>query len=733
MLSSQHKGSGLLLLGLSVSSSVVSAAQDWSCPTTPASGNSIQQKAPRLPQGVQKEAVYIEADQALFKEKGLSVLEGMVIIAKDDTRLSADQATYEKQTQRITAEGNVYFISDGLELHTQKLNFDLATSTGEIQQADYRFSGMNGRGSSEKISREANGVARLTEATYTTCPVDNNTWSIHAKSIELDQTTEEGVARNLSLRIKDTPVLYLPYFSFPLSDKRKSGFLTPTFATNESSGVNISVPYYWNMAPNYDLTVTTNYLSQRGVKLDTDFRYLSNKQSGSFQYDFLPGDDEYAGKNRYFFDLKYARVLDQNSELTLDAKGVSDNQYFEDLGTSLESSSIVNLERTLGYKTQRGDWLFSALVQDFQVLDSTSEAYARLPQLKFDWHPETVAGETEWDFNGEYTFFSNSSSSDGHRLNAEASVRKRFGDNFAYVTPAVKLQHASYQLDRDSDDQINRSLPTVSVDSGLFFERELDGGKLVQTLEPRLYYTYTPFTDQSNIPVFDSSDRTLSYSQLFSDNRFTGKDRVEDANRLSTSLTTRLENQKTGREVFRASVGQIYHFDARKVVLSDTDAADEPVEAGTRSELVFEAAGELNASTRMTTTAFVDTNDASVTASQFKVNYKDQKERVLNLGYNQRKNDYEAAHISFATPVTESWKVAGGYEHDLENDRMLESVLGLEYRGCCWKGRIAGRKYLQSDNTSYDDAIFVELELKGLGNFGSSANTFLSNQIYGYE
>lgn len=732
MLSSQHTGSGLLLLGLSVSPSVVSAAQDWSCPADPASSSNLQQpKIPHLPQGVQKEAVYIEADQALFKEKGLSVLEGMVIIAKDSTRLNADQATYEKQTQQISAEGNVYFISDGLELQTQKLNFNLATSTGEIQQADYQFSGLDGRGSSEKISREANGVARLTDATYTTCPLDNNTWSIRAKSIELDQAKDEGVARNLSLRIKDTPILYLPYFSFPLSEKRKSGFLTPTFATDDSSGVHISVPYYWNMAPNYDLTVTTNFLSQRGVKLDSEFRYLSNKQSGSFEYDFLPGDDEYADKNRYFFNLKYARALSENSELTLDAKGVSDNQYFEDLGTSLESSSVVNLERTLRYENRRGDWTFSALVQDFQVLDSTSEAYARLPQLRFDWQPQAAVGEAQWDFNGEYAFFSNNNASDGHRLSAEASVKKRFGDQFAYVTPAIKLQHASYQVDQDDDDQINRTLPTVSLDSGLFFERELKDGKLVQTLEPRLYYTYTPFNDQNSIPVFDSSDRTLSYSQLFSDNRFTGKDRIEDANRLSTSLTTRLQNRETGREVFRASAGQIYHLDDRKVSLSAE--SDATIQAGTRSELVFEAAGELNASTRMTTTAFVNTNDGSVTASQLKINYKDQKDRVLNVGYNQRKDDYEAAHISFATPVTESWKLAGGYEHDLENDRMLESVLGVEYRGCCWKGRIAGRKYLLSDNTTYDDAIFVELELKGLGNFGSSARTFLNNQIYGYE
>nr|CAA6829019.1 MAG: Outer membrane protein Imp, required for envelope biogenesis / Organic solvent tolerance protein precursor [uncultured Thiotrichaceae bacterium] len=728
MLSTQHAGSGLLLLGLSASPQVALAAQNWSCPEAPVTHKNTEKKSYPIPKGLPEKAVYIEADQALFKDEGQSILDGAVIIIKDSTQLKADLATYEQQTQQVSAEGNVYFISDGLELNTEKLNFNLATSTGEMQQADYQFSSTDGRGSSQKIRREANGVARLTEASYTTCPLDNNTWSLHAKSIKLDQESETGTARNLSLRIKDTPILYLPYFSFPLSDKRKSGFLTPSLATNVKSGVHVSIPYYWNMAPNYDLTLTTNFLSQRGVKLNSDFRYLSNKQNGAFQYDFLPGDNEYNNKNRYFFNLDYTRKLSENSELTLDAKGVSDNQYFEDLGTSLESSSIVNLERTFSYITRRDDWSFSALLQDFQILDSDNEAYARLPQLKLDWNPAKTENGIEWAFNSEYTFFSNSSSDDGHRLTAEASAKKRYGNEFAYITPAVKLQHASYQLDQDNDRQVNRTLPTVSLDSGLFYERELKDGKLIQTLEPRIHYTYTPFKEQSGTPVFDSSGKTLSYSQLFSDNRFTGKDRVEDANRLSTSLTTRFQNQRTGREVFRASVGQLYHFNDRKVFLPG-----ETIETGTRSELVFEAAGELNASTRMTATAFVDTDETNISASQIKINYKDKKERILNLGYNQRQADYEAAHISFATPVTKSWKLAGSYEHDLKNDRMLESVIGIEYTDCCWKGRIAGRKYLLSDNTSYDDAIFVEIELKGLSSFGSSARKFLSNQIYGYE
>ncbi len=732
MLSSQHTGSGLLLFGLSLSSPAVIAAQDWTCSNQPVDPANLLQKNIKQLQAMDipdQQAVYLEADQALFREEGQSTLEGTVIIAKQNTRLTADRATYEQQTRQIAAEGNVYFISDGLALQSRKIRFNLATNTGDIEDADYQFSNADGRGSSQSLSKEANGVVRLSNASYTTCPPGNNSWSLQAKHIGLDSQKQLGTARHLSLKIKDTRVAYLPYFSFPLNENRKSGFLTPSFATDDTSGVNISIPYYWNLAPNYDLTLTTNYLSKRGIKLDTEFRYLSGKQEGQFQYHFLPNDQD-NDAYRYFFNLDYERKLGDNSELTLEAQGVSDNDYFADLGSSLESSSIVNLERTLRYTTKRGDWSLTVLAQDFQVLDDTSEAYARLPQLNLHWQPVTDKDHIQWSINGEYTYFTNSHSDDGQRLDLLASARKRFANDFAYLTPAIKLRHTHYRQDQGNGGHStrHRSLPSVSVDSGLFFERPLKNGRVTQTLEPRIYYAYTPFRDQHDINIFDSAAKTLSYSQLFSDNRFTGKDRIEDANRLSTSLTTRFLNNETGREIFRASVGQIYHFNDRKITLPDENLA-----TGRRSELVLEGAGELNASTRLVSTAFIDTHDGHISASQIKINYKDQKERVLNLGYSQAENDYTAAHISFATPVTKAWRLAAGHEHDLKNDRVLESVIGLEYRDCCWKARLAGRKYLLSDNTSYDDAIFIELELKGLGNFGSSASDFLGNRIYGYE
>ena len=718
-------GAGLILTGLYTPSVSAASARDWACPVH---NNKQQQPRAFRPSHVQAGAVYIESDKALFRDSGKSLLEGDVLISRNQTLMRADEATFDKNTRQVTAEGRVYLISAGLEMESSKLSYNLDTDTGSIQQASYKLDNADGRGSSEKVVREANDITRMVDASYTTCPVGVDSWRIKAGNIELDHANEQGTARNLTLQINNTPIAYLPYFSFPLSDKRKSGMLTPSFGSNDSSGVRISLPYYFNLAPNYDLTVTPHFLSKRGIQLESEFRYLLPKHDGRFTYEFLPGDNEYNNDNRYYFNLEHYSHTGANSELSLKAEGVSDVDYFNDLGTSLAASSTVNLERTLSYRKKSGDWAFSALAQDYQVLDSSTETYARLPQLKLQWQPDQPGDSAEWQLEGEYTFFSDATAVDGHRADLQLGVKQRFGNAFAYVTPAASVRHTSYRLDQAANKNINRTLPTASIDAGLFFERPLKKDGWIQTLEPRVFYTYTPFRDQSAIPVFDSSDKTLSYSQLFNSNRFTGKDRVEDANRLSTSLTTRIQDKKSGREIFRASLGQMYHFDDRSVTL-----ADETIDTGSRSELVMEAAGELNASTRLSSTAFFDTDNKTVSASQFRINYKDAKERVLNLGYSQRRDEYEAAHVSFAAPVTEQWRLAGGYEQDLENKRMLESVLGLEYQSCCWKSRLAARRYLLSDNTTYDNAIFVEVELKGLGNFGSGARNVLNNRIYGYE
>ncbi|MBK8455005.1 MAG: LPS-assembly protein LptD [Thiofilum sp.] len=715
-----------LALSLAISPVVTLAAtpSTWKvCPPS-ARANTIPK-----PSQLDPDATYVEADNALLQDQGDSILEGDVIIAQSKQALRAASATYNKQTQQVNAQGQVRLESEQLELNSEQINYNLGTGAGEIFAAYYRLPTSDARGKSAKMIRDGERLTQLQAATYTTCPPHNETWRIEADQIQLYHQENRGVARKVKLKVKDIPVFYFPYFSFPLEEKRKSGFLVPEFKSDDKSGLQISFPYYFNLAPHYDLTVAPTVLSQRGLMVKNEFRYLQPNHKGNFVFNVIPSDRKRDGKLRYQFDIDQSMQLAQGKKgsLTLKAGGVSDNDYIDDFGGSLAATSTVNLERNLTYKLERQNWSFHAVAQDFQVLTTETDAYTRLPQFTFNFTPKQKPLGLQLQTTTEYTHFYSKDQPKAQRLHVKVKASKPIEKEWGFIRPSISLDHTSYSIDRNDKSTISRTLPTVSLDSGLIFEkRRVDN--IIQTLEPRLFYTYTPYKDQADIPIFDSAEKTLTYNELFAENRFTGKDRVNDANRLTTSLTTRLQNTKTGREKLRASIGQIAYFDERKVTLPD-----QSTQTGKRSEVVMELSGELNARTRVTGSAFYDTKTGTLTASQAELNYKDQRERLLNVNYGKRKDSYEAIGITTVRPINNRWKVAAGWDYDLKNHRTLENVGGVQYESCCWKTRVAARRYLQNDNTTYDQAVFVEFELKGLGSLGSGARTLLQNRVTGYE
>lgn len=715
----------LSVLCLYCSPAVVFAQTEWmACPVPEA-----YLDATKRPAGLPPQAVYIEADEALFRDEGISEMSGNVHISRQDKKFRADQATYDQGKSHVTGSGNVHFSTDTMQVSSSRLNYDLQKESGEIQDARYHLNKADGRGSSKRLVQENPNHTRMETATYTTCPADDADWSINSPDINLYHELERGTASNVTFKIRNTPVLYLPYISFPLTDARKSGFLWPNIGSSEKSGLQVSAPYYFNLAPNYDLTLTPTLLSRRGIQLGSEFRYLTDKHTGTLNYVLLPDDRVSTESNRYYFNAKNTTRINDRSSMTLQAEGVSDDQYFVDLGNSLEATSVVNLERKLEYRTSGKDWSFFTLLQNYQVLDGGTAPHSRLPQLLLKYNPLQKGSGLNLDAEAEYTNFTGSDTADnGSRLDFMTHVSKKFASSAAYIKPSLTLRHTQYDLDDAGQTRISRSLPTASLDSGLLLERNIKDGKYVQTLEPRMFYTYTPYRDQSAIPVFDSSERSLSYSQLFKENRFSGKDRIGDENRLSVSVTTRIQDPAEGHELFRASVGQMFYFDDRQVTLPG-----EAIESNSRSELILEAAGSINPRTQISTTAYWDNNKTEFAAGEVRVRYKDDKKRILNVGYGQRKGDFESANVSFSVPVKDKWRAVGSLERDLLNDRNLETVIGAEYESCCWKTRIANREYLLPDNTSRENAIFIEFELKGLGNFGSGTRDLLKERVYGYE
>ena len=685
--------------------------------------------------------IYVEADQALLRDEGLSLLNGDVIIIKGANQLFADTASFDRLAEDVIAKGNVRLKTDTLTLKSDQVAFNLADNNGTINNAHYQVvtqKGNNdGQGKSRLIEHHGKQRSELHDADYTTCPVENPSWKISSSKITLDHQKEIGTARNITLNVgkNNIPVFYFPYFSFPLSDNRKSGFLTPSYKSSESSGLGVSIPYYFNLAPNYDYTVTPTLLTNRGLMLGNEFRYLTDNHNGILNYEVLLNDRKRNNKTRYQYNVQHFSKLTERTHIRLDAEGVSDSDYFDDLSGTLQASSRTALKRQLDITTSGENWDFLGRIQNYQLLDGGTEPYARLPQLSFNYHPQNNFADADFSIKTEFVNFNKKNTDNiptGSRFDINAKISKHFADTGYFIKPALSVRHTQYELDlhgSSGNTKPTRTLPTVSIDSGLYFERDFDQGEKVQTLEPRLFYTKTPYKDQSDIPIFDTAANSFSYNQLFSDNRFSGKDRVEDADRLSASLTSRVLDKKNGDELFRASIGQIFHFNNRRVTIP----TETTTQTSSYSELAIEFSGQFVKNTRVSSVSLWDASTKNFQSSALQLHYKDDKNRIINAGYRYRQDELEQSNLSIAIPVQNNWSVVGSWDHDLQNNRDLENVIGVEYGNCCVKSRLVARRYLTSDNNTYDKALFAEFEFKGLGTVGDSAKRILEDRIYGYD
>ncbi len=681
-----------------------------------------------LPQG----AVLIEADKGSIQSKGISTLEGNVIIQQDEKLIRADAATYNNLNGNVTAFGNVLFATESMRLKSSEINYDMKNSRGDIKNVEYTLTNGQGHGSSKQLTQNGKTLTQLNAATFSTCPPNHQSWHIASSNIKLNHSSQIGSARNVTFKVGGMPLFYSPYFSFPLNNQRKSGLLAPSFGVSDRSGTQLSTPYYLNLAPNFDATLTPNLLTKRGIKLDTEFRYLTENDKGVIHFEYLPSDDGADNEDRSLVSINHATKISNSLKLSINATEISDIDYYQDFGDSLVSSSIAALERRIDLTKTGKNWIFNTSIQDYKILDSDDAPYSRLPELHFQYTPTRKLGRTQYFFETELVKFDKDNATTGLRLDLNTIASRRYGDPGWYLEPSLQLRHTQYSLDNNDlsrDNSPSRSLPTASIDAGLFFERGLKNSRKIQTLEPKILYTYTPYIDQSGIPVFDSAATSFSTStRLFSKNRFTGKDRIGDTNQLTVALTTRLLNPRKGREVLTASIGQIFFFNDRKVSLTDN-----PIETSGSSELALELAGELNKNTRLITSAYWDTEKEQLSSTEFRLHYKDAKKRAVNLAYRNLAEELEQVEVSFSTPLSDSWSIVGKLERDLENNRNLETLGGIEYSNCCWKARLVARRFLTSDNVTYDNVPFFEFELKGIGNLGTGATNVLEEQIYGYK
>lgn len=700
--------------------------------------------APRAEADYEPGTTAISADQVKLIEGGISTLDGNVEVIRDQTALTADQVQYDSDAATVQAEGNVNFWDSNLFWQGAQGHVDLEQKAATFRNGKYRLIGRQGRGHAGSASiNNSEHTADFKNVDYTTCPGEIPAWKLAGKDIHLNNNTDVGTAKHVTLQIHDVPVFYLPYFTFPLTDHRKSGFLPPSFGSSSNSGIDLSIPYYWNIAPNYDATITPRFLGDRGAMLKGEFRYLWPQANGQVNFDFLPNDRTFKHDQRDLFGFRHYQSF-SHGHAFLTYNRVSDKRYFEDFGSSLSLASTRFLEQRAELAYSGRYWTLTGRAQGYQTVDRSSDPlnrpYKRLPQLLFTTQLPHHNRQLNFDFHGEAVYFDRDAGVIGGRFDLMPTLSYPINSDAGFFKPRLSLRQTNYLLDRQTgvtSSSESRTLPVLSLDSGLYFERDLAFGShaYLQTLEPRLFYLYIPDTNQDQLPIFDTGEFNLSFDQFFREDRFTGPDRIGDANQITVALTSRLLGRDTGREKLRASIGQIYYLANRNVHLPGKTVITDSL-----SPFIAEVAARINDDWRTSATLQWDPNSSKTDKAAVNLRYRPDNGAIFNAAYRLRRtstllettDDVEQTDISFRWPLNPAWSLVGRWNYSLAKDRSLETVGGVEYNSCCWGLRLVGRRFLTSSTGKFDNGLFLQVQLKGLGGFGHKTERFLRRSIPGY-
>ena len=678
--------------------------------------------------------IHFSADKATASHADNQVhLSGDATAERNTRRIWADIISYSRNTGILDAHGHLRYSSPGLALKADKMRYDFLDDRGIFWKDTYYLPNRHGRGRARLIKTHTSRSTQLTGLTYTTCPDNDPSWLLHASHVTLNQDTEIGYAHNAWVTFKGIPLLWTPYLTFPLTGARKSGFLAPSIARSSTSGLDLEVPYYFNIAPNFDMTFTPRLLGERGLMLMDTTRWLLPGTKGQLHLEYLP-HDRIAGRTRGLATLADATQLFAHWRVTTNLEYVSDNNYFDDFGNSLRqvAQTFETRRITATYQVQSGSAFIG--VQDEVPLDPAitpaERPYRKLPEVGFSFAWPHYPSPFIPGIDGDITRFQAPARQDAVRADIRPYLSANYGDASWSLTPRLAFDAARYNLDAfngASATSINRTAPIFSLDSHLTFERNWGrNGWLTQTLEPRAYYLYVPYRNQSNIPIFDTYLPPLDMQKLFSDNRFSGPDRLGDANQLSLGLTSRFLDNENGRQLVTFGIGQAFYFRNRDVTLPGASPQTQA-----RSDYVGEFTTSL--SNQVTTRLVADYNPYTHDFDQGYVSfqYRPGPYQVFNVGYLYRRGELNQSDFSFAWPITGHWSFVGRWNYSIQDHQTLENMLGLQYDSCCWRFRVVQRRFVTL-NGQGNSALYFELQLKGLGSLGNRLSDFLHDDIQGY-
>lgn len=707
-----------------------------------------------------------EADLEVYADdtevtEGELLFQGNVSLKQGYRQVTADQVTADRARETATATGNVVFREPGILIRGSRIDYDSQSEEAIVTDARYVIHERRMIGAADQLKRAGNGEIAIEDGRMTYCAPDDPDWVLHADNIEIDPDSGDAQAWGAKLEVANVPVLYLPWIRFPVDSRRKTGLLFPDIGSDTRGGIDITAPVYFNLAPNYDLLYRPRYIQERGFLHQGKFRWLSQHMGyweldGGWIGDDSKFEDEFPGDDgsRWLVGTKHNGRFGDNWHTYINYTRVSDTEYLRDLNNSnLSAQRETALQQLARLAWINDQWQVTLDFEQFQsIAEDIAEDYRKLPQMTARW-----VGNREWMgltpiFLSQLSHFdSDIERVTGQRLYNEFGLTKPMNWTAGFFQPTVKYRSVNYELDRpftDIETSPDSGSLMASLDGGLIFERQtnLFGQSMTQTLEPRVYYLYSQYEEQIFQPDFDSAELTFSYGQLFRDTRFSGNDRLDDANQLSIGVTSRYFDNETGEERLSASLGQIYYFRDREVRLNAFD----PVLAENTSPLAGEFSWSPNQQWQLRASALYDTNDNTFDAASAQATYFPWSGAVLSAGYTLREPPpsllerpvTEQANVSAYVPLNDDWSLFGALEYSLEGSTAVEDMVGFEYDNCCWRIRILYMRYIDTErgeipdfndpNLDRENAIQVQFLLKGMGGFGGRVDNLLKDMIRGF-
>lgn len=683
-------------------------------------------------------------------------LQGDAVIRRNHNVIKGDVITYDPDTDIAEAEGNAVVIKDTTVFRGPKAKLKVDAQEGWMLEPNYELRDIGGSGKANRVDFQEGNEFELTKMTYTTCRPDSVDWYLTASQMDVESDTNVATGTNGVLHFFNVPVLYTPFFSLPTGSGRRSGFLSPTYGRAKRGnwqGWDITVPYYVNIAPNRDLTLFPRYLQNRGNQLGGEFRYLDKNYAGTLNAEYLSNDQVYK-KDRWAFGVKHAQRLAPTWTGYADVSKVSDNLYVDDLGKSLNGVVNRQFNQEAGSVYTSGPWTLLTRVQKFQTLQPDPNnlvtlPYEREPQVNAKYAINNPDG-INWAVETDMTRFTYQGLKidgtrpfkEGNRGYIMGSASRPYMTPGYYVTPKVSFRSTQYSVDPFpgvADVNKNITLPTFSLDSGLTLERDalevknIFGRDMLLTLEPRLFYVYTPYRYQSDLPLFDTADAGFGISQIFSENSFAGNDRISDNNKVTLGITSRILDSETGIERLRGILAQRIDIDGQRVGLT-SDATT----ARRRTDILGGLATRLAGNFNLDTIAQYNPDVSRIVQSSITGSYRPDMRKLINLSYrstydpNTKTNTLNQYEASGQWPITRQWYGVARYNYDVISNRVLNRVVGLEYDADCWVVRVVQRRY-QNTSVLATSEIYMQIDFKGFSGFGNNPVNLIRFNVPGYE